>query len=54
MRSKPPIQQPTASPSTTAVQDQRPVTAIHAPIGPTVWARPSTACGAHVNRFAYG
>ena len=34
IRSKPPIQKPTARPSTVACHDQWPVTPIQAPIGP--------------------
>src|SRR5688572_15609302 len=56
MRSNPPIQRPTASPSTHAGPEpvSEPVTPSQAPTGPANWATASTACGQFVNRLAYG
>ncbi len=51
MRSKPPIQVPTASPSATAAAGTSPVTASHAPTGAMNWASASSACGKSVNRL---
>ncbi len=53
MRSKPPIQVPTARPSATAGQDVWLVTASHAPTGATNCASASSACGKSVNRLPY-